>query len=80
MHLGGVGLHADVVEAGGGEGGGEVAGPPSDVEQGAARRRCPVRRSPQIGDHRGGVVGERAVKAGGFALFEAELAEQPERP
>jgi hypothetical protein len=35
---------------------------------------------PQVGDHRGGVLGHCAVEPGRVALLIAELAEQPQRP
>ena len=73
VHLGRVGLDADIGEAGAGEGGGEVARPAADVEQGAAGRRDTVLGPPQIGDELDGVVGECAVEPGRIGLFVPEL-------
>ena len=80
MHLAGIGFDADVVQTGVGEGGREIARAAAHVEQGPAGRRGTGGVPPQIGDHRGGVLGQRAVEPGRVALLVAELAEQPQRP
>ena len=80
MHLGGVGLYADVLQPGVFERHGEIAWAATHVEQCPAGRRLAMSRPPQVGDHGGGVLGERGVKPGRVGLFEVKLRQQPDRP
>ena len=79
VHLARVGLDTDVMPALSGECRREVSGPAADVEHAASGGVGARPGAPQVGDHGGGVIGQRAVEARGVGLFEAELAEQSSR-
>ncbi len=80
VHLRRVGFDTDVVPARLVERRGEVARSAADVDHGVSGRPVGVARSPQVGDHRGGVGGQCAVEPVRVALFVAELGEQACRP